>query len=137
MLRNVAAVVLGIVAGMAVNMAIITLNSSVLFPMPEGLDMQDPEQFNAYLATLPAAAFVVTMAAHLGQSFVGALVAAKVGASHKMVLAMIIGVLSLLGGIMAMTMYEAPPWMMIELPLYLVVAWLGGKLGSPGRQAAA
>ena len=61
MLRNILAFVLGMAAGMAANMAIITLNSSVLFPMPEGIDQRDPEQMNSYLATLPAVAFVVVM----------------------------------------------------------------------------
>ncbi len=39
-----------------------------------------------------------------------------------MLLAMIIGVLSLASGIMAMMMVEGPDWMIIELPHYLVVA---------------
>ena len=45
-----------------------------------------------------------------------------------MVLALLVGVCSLMGGIMAMTMIPGTPWLMIELPLYLVVAWLGGGL---------
>ena len=71
MLRNIGAVVLGLFAGIAVNMGFIMLNSYMLFPMPEGMDMNDPEQMNAYVATLPTAAFLVVLIAHLGQSFVG------------------------------------------------------------------
>ena len=86
-LRNIGAVVLGLFAGMAVNMGFIMLNSYMLFPMPEGIDMNDPEQMNAYVATLPTAAFLVVLLAHLGQSFVGGWVAARVGASRPMLLA--------------------------------------------------
>ena len=34
----------------------------------------------------------------------------------------------MLGGIAALKMFEGPGWMVIEVPLYLVVAWAGGRL---------
>ena len=133
MLRNAGAVGLGLVLGMALNMAIIQLNMNLFFPAPAGMDMNDPEQFNAYIAGLPMAAFLVVMLAHLGQSFVGAWIAARLGASRPLLLAMIIGVISLAGGIWAMTIIKGPDWMMIELPLYLVAAWLAGRLEQKRR----
>lgn len=128
MIRNVIAVLVGLAAGMAVNISLIMLNGYVLFPMPEGMDMQDPEQMNAYLATLPTWGFFVPLAAHLGQSFVGGWVAARLGGSRHMILAMAVGVVSLAGGVMMMTSVDGPAWMTIELPLYLVVAWLAGDM---------
>ena len=113
---------------MAVNMSLIVLNAYVLFPMPDGMDMSNPEEFNAYVASLPTAAFFVVLAAHLGQSFVGAWLAARIGSSIPMVLAMIVGVLSLAGGIMNMMTIKGPDWMYIELPLYLGVAWVAGQM---------
>ncbi len=136
MLRNVGAVLAGLVVGMAVNMAFVLLNSMVLFPMPEGMDMNDPVQMNAYVATLPTPAFFVVLVAHLGQSFCGGWLAARLGASRPMLLAMIIGVLSLVGGILNMMQIQGPSWMVIELPLYLVVAWLAGRLETKRREAA-
>ncbi len=133
--RNIGAVLLGIAAGMAVNMALVILNTSVLFPMPEGTDMANPEQFNAYIATLPTAAFVVVLAAHLGQSFVGGWVAARLAGSRPMVLAMIVGALSLAGGILNMMTVKGPTWLYIELPLYLAVAWAAGALELRRRAA--
>ena len=127
MLRNIFAVFIGIALGMALNMALIQLNSLVLFPMPPGTDMNNPEHFNAYIASLPSAAFIVVLLAHLGQSFVGAWVAARLGASHRMALAMIVGTVALIGGVMAMMLIDGPDWLMIELPLYLVVAWIAGR----------
>ena len=127
MLRNLLAVIVGLVVGMAVNMGLIQLNFQVLFPMPPGMDMNDPEQFNAYVAGLPHTAFIVVLLAHLGQSFVGAWIAARLGGSHRMKLAMTVGILSLVGGIMAMFMIDGPGWLAIELPLYLLVAWAAGR----------
>ncbi|MDF1662351.1 MAG: hypothetical protein P1V97_11295 [Planctomycetota bacterium] len=135
MLRNVLATIFGLFVGMCVNMALIQLNTTVLYPMPEGLDTNDPAQFNAYLETLPALAFVVVMLAHLGQALVGGWVAARLSHSRPKLLAMIVGVFSLLGGIAAMMMFKGPAWMAIELPLYLVLAWLAGSLEEKRRAA--
>ena len=135
MVRNILSVIFGLIIGMAFNMAVIQLNTSILFPMPEGTDMNDTAQFNEYLATLPAMAFIVTIVAHLGQSLIGAWVAARCGASRPMFLAMIVGVLSLAGGVMAMGMFEGPDWMIVELPLYLVFAWCAGRAESQRRAA--
>ncbi|MEE2856364.1 MAG: hypothetical protein VX949_03120, partial [Planctomycetota bacterium] len=88
MLRNVGAVIAGMIVGMALNMAIIMLNL-IFFPMPEGLSMQDQEGFSAWAKTLPETAFILPMVAHLAQAFGGGWLAARLGASHPMVLAMI------------------------------------------------
>jgi len=128
MLRNGLALVAGLVVGMMVNMGLVILNTSVLFPMPAGSSMENPEQMNAYIATLPVAAFLVVLAAHLGQAFVGGWVAARLAASAPMLLAMIVGVLSLIGGIFNALSLELPAWMWIEMPLYLVVAWTAGRI---------
>jgi len=135
-MRNVLGVIAGLAVGMSVNMALIMLNSRVLHPTPEGMDMMDPEQMNAYVASLPASAFIIVIAAHLGQAFVGGWVAAKVGSSRPVTLAMIIGVLSLIGGIMnMMSITEAPDWLVIELPLYLIVAWVAGRSVARSRES--
>lgn len=135
MIRNIFAVLAGLAVGMAVNMALIMLNAYVLFPMPDGMDMYDPEQMNEYIATLPTVAFFVVLAAHLGQSFVGGWVAARLGSSQPMLLAMIVGLFALAGGIMNMMTIRGPDWMFIELPLYLVVAWQAGRM-EVNRRAA-
>ncbi|MCR9245096.1 MAG: YrzE family protein [bacterium] len=135
-MRNVLALVGGLIVGSVVNMALVLLNAHVLYPMPEGTDMSDPEQMNAYVATLPTPALLVVVAAHLGQAFFGGWVAARMAASRGMILALIIGVLTLLGVIYNMTQIEHPAWMFVELPLCLIVAWLAGRLGQRRPGAA-
>jgi hypothetical protein len=92
--------------------------------------------YMAYIATLPVLVFVVIIGDHLIQSFVGGWMAARLGHSHPMILAMTIGVLSLLGGIAAMVMIAGPAWLVIELPLYLAVAWGAGRLEENRRACA-
>jgi len=135
MMWNPLAVVAGLAVGMAVNMALITLNSKVLYPMPPGTSMKEPEQFQAYVSKLPAPAFLVVMAAHLGQAFFGGWAAAWFGRSQPVLLAMIVGGVSMLGGIMMLRTVKGPRWMVVEVPLYLVVAYAAGLLVEGSRAA--
>ena len=127
MLRNIAAVIAGLVVGMIVNLALIQLNT-VFFPLPDGVDMTDTAQMKDAIQGMPAAAWILVLAAHLGQAFIGGWVAARLGASRRMMLAMIVGVLSLAGGIANAVMLSTPVWTWIEMPFYPVVAWLAGRL---------
>lgn len=136
MVRNIGAVIAGLIAGMAVNMAIIMLNSYVLYPMPEGTEFSDTEAMAAYIETLPVPALLVAMLAHLGQAFVGGWVAARLALTKPMALAMTIGVLSLAGGIYNLAQLPTPAWFMIELPLYLVAAWMAGSMACKRRAGA-
>jgi hypothetical protein len=80
------------------------------------------------IQSMPAAAWILVFAAHLGQAFVGGWVAARLGASHRMILAMTVGVLSLAGGIANAVMLASPLWTWIEMPFYPLVAWLAGRM---------
>jgi hypothetical protein len=126
-LRNIAAVIAGLVVGMIVNLALIQLNT-VFFPLPDGVDMTNTAQMRDVIQGMPAAAWILVIAAHLGQAFVGGWVAARLGASRRMMLAIIVGLLSLAGGIANALMLSAPLWTWIEMPFYPVVAWLAGRM---------
>ncbi len=134
--RNIGAVILGLFVGSLANMGVIMLSTKI-WPMPEGLDMYDTQQMAAYVATLPAAAWGFAMAAHLSQAFVGGWVAARLGASHPMRLALIVAVLTLLGGVMNAINLSPPAWMWIEMPLYLVVGAAAGHLEVKRRASQA
>ena len=127
MIRDVAAVVVGLIVGMAVNIALVNLNL-VLFPMPEGVTFEDAEGLATYMTTLPLQAFLLIIVAHLGQAFVGGWVAARISTDRPMAVALIVGGLSLAGGVANMMMMPLPWWMWMEIPLYLVVAWIAGNL---------
>ena len=135
MIWDVLAVGAGLCIGSTVNMGLIMLNSKVLYPMPKGVSMKDTEQFQAYIDSLPAPAFLVVMAAHLSQAFVGGLAAAWFGTASAVTLALVVGGISMLGGIMMMRTIKGPKWMLIELPLYLVVAYAAGILVEGMRAA--
>ena len=134
MIRNILSVLAGLAAGMAVNMGFVIANG-ILFPAPEEFDWQDAAMASEYFATLPALAFALVLTAHLGQAFVGGWVAAKISETNPMSVALTVGALTLVAGVINMMNMPLPGWMWIEMPLYLLVAWLAGKIEVARRQA--
>lgn len=132
-MRDVVAVIVGLLVGMATNMAFVLINVAI-YPMPEGVGFNDQEGLAEYIGTLPLLSFLIVLVAHLSQAFVGSLVAAKISL-RPMTVAMIVGSISLiLGAINMINLIEVTPrWMLIEIPLYLVVAWVAAKLVQKSR----
>ncbi|MHC4956035.1 MAG: hypothetical protein ACYTGZ_19490 [Planctomycetota bacterium] len=135
MLRNIGAVIVGLIVGNVWNMALILLNAKVLYPMAEGADMQDEEQMKAYVASLPALAFVVVLAAHVGQGGIGGWIAARLGASRPMLLAGVIGALTVAGAAYNQVALEGPAWMWIDVPLIIAATWYAGRTEIERRAA--
>ncbi|MFZ4543737.1 MAG: hypothetical protein ACOYOA_06790 [Saprospiraceae bacterium] len=128
-LRNILAVLAGIVVGGAVNMGIITISGSII-PPPPGADMTTPEGITAAMSLLEPKHFLMPFLAHALGTFVGAYIASLIAVSNKMRFAMAIGVFTLIGGISAVYMIPAPIWFdACDLLLaYIPTAYLAGKL---------
>jgi hypothetical protein len=129
-LRNILAVIAGILVGSAVNMAMIAVGP-LLFPPPAGVDMSDMDKFAENLMLLEPANFIAPWLAHALGTLVGAFVAAKLAASHKLKFALGIGVFFLLGGITMVLMFGGPVWFTVVdlIGAYLPMGYLGGLLG--------
>lgn len=123
----IVAVFIGLVVGGAVNFGIGMLNVQI-FPMPDGVTWADEEGVRTWIENLPQTAFILVLIAHLSQAFVGGFIAALIAKRNMMCVAIAVGILSMCGGIMNMMMIATPNWMYIELPLYLVAAWLAAKI---------
>ena len=136
MMRNVIAVVVGMIAGMAANMLFVIMNMAI-YPMPEGVDFNNTEGLTEYINNLPFLAFLIVLVAHISQAFVGGWIAARISADRLMTVALVVGVLSLVGGIVNMNDIPLPSWMLIEMPLYLVAAWAAAKLEQKRRGRSA
>lgn len=129
--RNVLAVVLGLVAGSAVNMGVILLGPLVV-PSPVGADLTTPEGIKAAIPRLTTAHFLVPLLAHGLGTFAGGVVAASVAASRKVALALVVGAVFLGLGAVMVGIVGGPAWFVAaDLALaYLPAAWLGGRLGA-------
>lgn len=128
-LRNVLAVLAGVIVGAAGNMGVITLSGSII-PPPEGVNSADMESIKQSMHLFQPIHFLMPFLAHAAGSFVGALVAALIAATHKMKFAIGLGIWTMVGGIMAATMIPSPTWfIVVDLGLaYIPTAWLAGRL---------
>ncbi len=129
--RNILAVIAGILFGGAVNVGIIMIGGSII-PPPDGADMTTIEGMKVAMPLLTAKHFIMPFLAHALGSFVGALVAALIAARHKMSFALGIGAFTLLGGIAAASMIPAPTWFIVLdlVAAYIPTAFIAGKLAS-------
>jgi hypothetical protein len=128
-IRNILAVIAGLIGGGLINIAIIIIGSKII-PLPPGVDPTNTESLKAAMHLLEPRHFISPFLAHALGTLSGAYIAACLVTSHRMKFAMGIGIFSLLGGIAASFMIPAPTWFVI---LDLVVAYipmglLGGKL---------
>jgi len=129
--KNILAVIAGIFIGSAVNMGLIMLSPSII-ALPEGVNPADPESLKANIHLFESKHFVMPFLAHALGTLVGAVIAALIAATHKIKMALIIGGVFLIGGIMMVFQIPAPMWFNIVdlVGAYFPMAWLGGKLGS-------
>lgn len=134
MIRNILAVIAGLVAGTLVNMGLISLGHAVI-ALPPGADVSSMEALAAAMPRFGPEQFIFPFLAHAGGTLIGTFVATLVAASHKFQIAIGMGVLFLIGGIVAVIMLPAPLWYdVIDLVFaYIPMAWLGAKLGGAGR----
>lgn len=130
LLRNVLAVVAGIVIGGLVNMALITVSPS-LVPPPAGVDVNNAESLARGIHLFEPRHFVMPFLAHAVGTFAGALTAFLIAVRYKAPLAYLVGAVFLCGGIAASVMIPAPGWFIaLDLVLaYLPMAWLGIAVG--------
>jgi hypothetical protein len=135
-MRNVLAVLAGIVIGAVVNGALITLSPS-LIPPPAGVDVTDTASLAQSIHLFEPKHFVMPFLAHALGTLAGALAAYLIATTYRVRMAYVIGFIFLCGGILASTMIPAPAWF-IALDLvgaYLPMSWLAVQIGRRIRPA--
>lgn len=138
-LRGLLAVVLGLIAGSAVNMGLILLGGQLILP-PAGADTSTTEGLQAAMPMFEARHFLFPFLAHALGTFAGALLATWIVGRVRKVPALLIGLLFLAGGIASCFMLPAPRWFEVldVLLAYLPFAWLGYQIAKkPARAVGA
>ncbi len=133
-LRNILAVVIGLIIGSAVNMGLI-YSLDMLVPPPPGFDRTDMDTMRATFHLLETKHLLMPFIAHAMGTLVGAFIAVKIGVSRHVALAMIIAMLFLLGGTAMVIGLPSPMWFTcLDLGVaYFPMAWLGFILAGSGR----
>ena len=130
-LKNILAILAGLIIGSIVNMGIVNL-SSILIPLPDGVDNSTMEALKAGMLLFQPKHFIMPFLAHALGTFVGAIIAAKIAATHKLKFALGVGVFFLLGGITAVFMLPSPIWFnALDIGLaYIPMGYFAGKLAT-------
>lgn len=128
-LRNTLAVIAGLIFGSVVNMLTIML-SSIVIPPPAGADPSSMESLKATMHLFEPRHFIFPFLAHALGTFAGAWVAATISITHRMGVALGIGMFFLAGGIANTFLLPAPTWfIVVDLVLaYIPMGYLGGKM---------
>lgn len=136
MVRNIIGVIVGWLVGSLVNFGLV-IGGMALFPLPAGADFTTAEGANAAIQQMQPINFIVPFLAHGIGTMVAALVAVVIAASHKLYIALGLGVLFLLGGIYAAVSIDAPLWFeVLDLVLaYIPFALLGAYLGGAFKRS--
>ncbi|MCF8368146.1 MAG: hypothetical protein K9G76_03830 [Bacteroidales bacterium] len=126
--KNILAVIAGIILGSIVNMGIIMISGSVI-PPPEGVDLTTTEGLKESMHLLQPQHFIMPFLAHAIGTLLGALVCVLIAANHKMKFALGIGAFFLAGGITNLFLLPSPTWFaIVDIALaYIPMAWIGGK----------
>ncbi|HEY5688567.1 MAG TPA: hypothetical protein VIS27_09715 [Yeosuana sp.] len=128
-IRNILALITGIIIGSIVNMGIITISDAII-PPPEGADISTMEGLKASLHLFKPVNFIFPFLAHALGTLAGALLAAFIATKHKMKFALGIGLFFLIGGITNILLLPSPTWFTVVdlVGAYIPMAWLGATL---------
>lgn len=118
--------------------------SSLLYPLPEGIDPFDPADAQAlgeYLANRPASVWMLPFVSEVVGVFLGALAAASITRHRKAVFAGALVLVGLAGSIMNWVSFSHPMWFMIgqliAYPLvFVAVVRLLGRSDEPPPASA-
>ena len=122
MLRNITAVIVGIVIAFATIWIVDSLGH-LLYPLPSDLNVRDPEQVADLLRTMPAGALAFVAAAWLLGALVGGLAAASVARARWAAWA--IAALVAVAAILNIYMIPHPEWLQIAA---VIAPALGGLI---------
>ncbi len=127
--RNILAVIVGVIAGGALNMGIIMISSSVI-PPPEGVDLTTMEGLKAAMHLMEPKHFLMPWLAHALGTFLGALITAIIVTKHKMRFALGISAWFMFGGIMNIILLPSPMWFTIAdlAGAYIPMGFIAAKL---------
>ena len=132
-LRRIGAVLVGVIVAVVI-VQVTELGVHMMYPPPPGYNMRDMNAMKAFVAKLPAPAFILVLAGWLIATLIGTWLAAKIG--RTAVTGYVVGALLLCGGIANAFIIPQPVWFSIaSFVIYVVMTIIGAMLGSPHRTA--
>jgi hypothetical protein len=130
MTRKILAVVFGVVVAVVLIVAIEALGHTV-YPVPDSLDLTNPEVLKAYMIDAPIAALLLVLGAWLVAALVGGLLACFIAKESPLVYSAIIGGLVLMGTVINLISIPHPLWFSITSVVAIIATiFVTSRLGS-------
>ncbi|MEY2828935.1 MAG: hypothetical protein RIQ33_793 [Bacteroidota bacterium] len=129
-IKNILAVVVGLVVGGLLNESPIMLGPHII-PPPPGAILTTPEGLKAAMAIMAPKHFLFPFLAHALGTLLGAIIAAKLAASKQLIMAMIVAGCFFIGGATMVAMLPTAPIWFDALDLivaYFPMGYSGFKL---------
>lgn len=127
-IRNILAIVIGLIVGGIINMGLVSLGPTV-FPLPDGTDITNMEGLKASMTQMKPINFIFPYLGHAIGTLAGAYTAARIAVSKNMLFAISIGFIFLAGGITMIQQVGGPTWFCaLDILSYLPMSYLGGKM---------
>jgi hypothetical protein len=124
--------ILGVIAGVIMGMFFIYVVEAIghsIFPIPEGVDFNDPKAMEAFIADAPLGSLLFVILAYIVGSFLAGLFTRIISKRQGKYLPLVSGAILMAAGIMNVVMIPHPLWMTIlAIVVFLPSAWLGGKV---------
>lgn len=128
MLKRILIIILGIIAGTIVIYLVESIGHLV-YPPPEGMDVNDYESMKTIISRLPIGAFLFVLLAYALGSFAGGSLMALMSKTGKVANAIIVGSILMIFGIINLFMIPHPVWFtLVSIMIYIPCAYLGGQL---------
>ena len=133
-LKNILAVIAGVVVGCLVNGAIIMVSDSII-PAPNGADVTTTEGLKATIHLFEPKHFIFPFLAHALGTLVGAFLTVKLVANNQFRFSIVIGILFFIAGVLNILMLPSPVWFnTVDLVgAYFPFALLGYFLNNKNR----
>jgi len=130
-LKNILAVIAGIIVGSIVNMSLIIVSGKII-PPPNGIDVTTEAGLKTAMHLMEPKHFLFPFLAHALGTLSGAFITAFLAANNKLIFATSIGAIFLFGGISMIISLTAPMWFNITdvIFAYIPMAFLGYFLAS-------
>ena len=130
-LRNILAVIAGVIVGGIVNISIVMISGTVIAP-PDGVDVTTTEGLKASMHLFEPKHYIMPFLAHALGTLVGAIVAAAIAINRKITVGLIVGGFFLIGGTMMVFQLPSPMWFnaLDLIVAYIPMGYLGGKIVS-------
>ena len=128
-LQNTLTIFGGLILGSSVNIGLILLGGEIV-PPPTGVDVTSMEELAKSMHLFELKHFLFPFLAHALGTLSGAAIAVKIATSHKLKIALFIGVLFLAGGITNVLILPSPMWFdILDLTVaYIPMGYIGYRI---------